>query len=87
MDKITDHKNSSNHNIYSYDQTRTTIFNLSSNKGKNNNNSCPQLTHLHNLLLMSIVRTPEKYLSNVDGKYDMIKVRTSSVNPSSTLFS
>ena len=36
---------------------------------------------------MSIVDTPEKDLSNVDRKYDMRKVRTSSVNSSSTFFS
>ena len=35
---------------------------------------------------MSIFDTPEKYLSNVDRKSDMRKVRTSSVNSSSTLF-
>ena len=39
------------------------------------------------LLLLSIVDTPEKDLPNVDWKPDMIKVRTSSVNSSSTLFS
>ena len=36
---------------------------------------------------MSIVDTPEKDFSNVDKKYDMIKVRTYSVNSSSLLFS
>ena len=47
----------------------------------------PNLTHLHNSLLMSIFETPEKDLSNVNGKYDMRKVRESTVKPSSTLFS
>ena len=36
---------------------------------------------------MSIVDAPEKHLSNVDRKSEMIKVRTSSVNSSSILFS
>ena len=36
---------------------------------------------------MSVVDTPEKDLSNVDGKSYMRKVITSSVNLSSTLFS
>ena len=36
---------------------------------------------------MSIVNTPEEDFSNVDRKYDMIKVRTSSVKSPSTLFS
>ena len=36
---------------------------------------------------MSIVYTPEKYLSNVDQKSDVIKVCESSVKSSSTLFS
>ena len=31
-------------------------------------------------LLMSIVDTPDKYLSYVEGKYDIRKVRTSSLN-------
>ena len=35
---------------------------------------------------MSIVDIPEKSLFNVEGKYDMIKVRTSWVNSSLTLF-
>ena len=42
---------------------------------------------LQNSLLMSIVDTPEKYLSKVDRKADMKKVRTSSVKSSSTLSS
>ena len=42
-----------------------------------------QLTHIHNALLMSIVDNHK----NFEGKYDRSKVRTSSVNLSSTLFS
>ena len=66
---------------------RKMIVNLGSNKVENKNNSSPQLTHPQNSLIMSIVDTPEKYLSNVEGKSDMRKVRTSSVKSSSTLFS
>ena len=62
------------------------IFNLGSKKGENNSNSTCQLRRLHNLLLMSIVDTPENYLPNVDHKSDMRKVRTSSIKSSSTLF-
>ena len=36
---------------------------------------------------MNIFDTLEKYLSSVDRKYDVIKIRTSSVKSSSTLFS
>ena len=36
---------------------------------------------------MSIIDTPEKYLSNVDRKSDLREVRTSSVKSSSTSFS
>ena len=35
---------------------------------------------------MWTIETPEKYLSNVDSKYDMRKVRTSSINLSSIVF-
>ena len=62
------------------------IFNLGSKKCENNDTSIPQLTHLLNSLLISTVDTPEKYLSNFDRKSDMRKVRTSSVNLSSTMF-
>ena len=65
---------------------RKIIVNLGSKRGKNNYNSSPQITRPHILLLMSIFDTPEKDLSNVDSKYDMRKVRTSSVKLSSTLF-
>ena len=63
------------------------IFNLGSKKFEHNNNSTCQLNHIQNSLLMSIVDTPEKYLTNVDSKSDIRKVRTHSVNSSSTLFS
>ena len=52
MSYITEHINSSNHNIHSYDQMSKFIVNLSSKKGKNNQNSSHQLTHLHNSLLL-----------------------------------
>ena len=63
------------------------IVNLGSKTGENNYNSSPQLTHLHNSLLMSIIDTPEKDLSNIDRISDMRKVLTSSVKPSSTFCS
>ena len=44
------------------------IVSLGINKDKNNDNSYPQLTLLQNYLLMGIVDTPEKDLSNVEGK-------------------
>ena len=63
------------------------IVNLGRKKGKNSNQSSPQLTRLKHSSLMSIIKTPEKYLSNVECKSDRWKARTSSVNLSSTLFS
>ena len=68
MAQISDGNNSTNHKIHSYDQTRKMIINLGSWKVKNNKNSSPQLTRLHNSLLMRIFDTPEKDLSNVEGK-------------------
>ena len=66
---------------------REIIVNLGRNKGDKNDNSSPQIYRLHNSLLISIVGNPEKYLSNVVGKADTSKVRTSSVKSYSTLFS
>ena len=53
---------------------------------KNNDTSTFQLTCLQNSLLISIFETPEKYLSNVERKHDMRRLRTSSVNSSPQLF-
>ena len=58
------------------------IVNLGSNEGKNNDKYSCQLTRIHNLLLMSIVEIPKKYLSKVDRKSDMRKLRTPSVKSS-----
>ena len=65
---------------------RKIIVNLGIKKDKNSNKLSPQLTRLQNSLLISIVENPERGLSNVEGKYDMNKSRTSSVNSSSKLF-
>ena len=85
MSHISEYINSSNQKIHSYDQMVKMIVNLVSKKIEKN--STCQLIHLKNLLLMSIVDTSEKYLPNVDRKSDMRKLRTSSVNLSSILFS
>ena len=58
------------------------IFNLGSNKVDNKDNSSRQIYCLQNSLLMSIVDTPKKGLSNVEDKYDTRKVHTSSLKPS-----
>ena len=87
MAQISEHTNSPIQKKYSYDQMIKMIVNLGSKTGENNYNSSPQLTHLHNSILMSIIDTPEKDLSNVDRISDMRKVLTSSVKPSSTFFS
>ena len=68
MVHINEHINSSNHNIHSYDQMIKMIINSGSNKCENNNKSTCQLSCLKNFLLMIIVYTPEKALSNVDQK-------------------
>ena len=46
---------------------RKMIVNLGSKKDENNGNSYPQLPRPQNSLLMIIVDTSEKYLSNVEG--------------------
>ena len=63
------------------------IVNLYGKKCKNNNNSTFQINHIQNSLLMSIVDNPENYVSNFDRKLDNRKIRKSSINSSSTLFS
>ena len=68
------------------DKTRKMIVNLGIKKGKNNNKSSPQLNRLHNSLQMSIVKTPKRDLSNIEGKYDMRKARTSLAKSSLRLF-
>ena len=55
------------------------IVNLGSKKCENNDTSNFQITGLQNSLLMSIVKTPQKDLSNIDRKYDTRKVNTSSI--------
>ena len=62
------------------------IFNLGSKKVENNENYSPQLTSLHNSILVRIFDTPYNIFSNVEGKSDIRKVHTSSINSSSTLF-
>ena len=66
MAHISERVNSSNHKMHSYDQMSKIIINLGSKKLENNNNSTCQIIRLHNLLLISIVDTPETYLQNVD---------------------
>ena len=45
------------------------IVNLSNKKCKNNNKSTGHLNQIHKSLLMSIVNTPEKYVSNICKKH------------------
>ena len=75
MAQISGHIKSSK--INPHDQMSKIIVILGSKKYKNNNNSTCQLNPLQNLLLMSIVDTPEKYVSNVDRKIYKRNVGTS----------
>ena len=59
MDQISEHNNPLDHKIHSHDQTRKMVVNISSKKCENNNNSTHQPNYLQNLLLISIVDTPE----------------------------
>ena len=62
--QISEHINSSNHKIHSYDQMRKIIVTLGSKKGNKYDDSSTKLTNIQNELLMSIVATHEKYLSH-----------------------
>ena len=78
MGHIIKHINSSNKKTHSYAQMRKILFNLGSNKQK-------KMTPTHDnspyteWVIMSIVDTPEKDLSNIDQKSDTRRVCTSSV--------
>ena len=61
------------------------MVNLGRMKGKKTGTNSCKLTHLQNLLLMIIVNTYKQDLSNFDWKYELRKVRASSVKSSSTL--
>ena len=87
IDQISEQIITLNKNKNYHDQMFKMIVNLSIKKGKNKEISSTELTCLHNSLIMSTIHTPEKGLSNVCGKYYIIKVRSSSVKSSSTLFS
>ena len=78
MSQINEYINSSNLKKY-YNKVSKMIVKLVINKGKNKDNTYPQLIRLHNSLLMSIFDTSENYLSNVEGRYDIRKVCRSSV--------
>ena len=77
MDQISEHTNSSNHKIHSRDQMFKIILNLGNNKCENNNNSKFHINHIQKSLLMSIVDTPEKNVSNVESKLYKRNVGTS----------
>ena len=62
------------------------IVKLGSNKGEKKYNSSSQLTYPYIKLLGSIVNTPGKDSSKVDGKSDTIKVQTYLIKSSSKLF-
>ena len=83
---IIEHIISSNQKNHSYDQMSKMIVNLVFKKCESDDTYSCQLTRIHDLLLLNVFDTPEKDLSNIDCKYNMIKVPTSSVNLSSTLF-
>ena len=70
MAHISEHINSSNHKIHSYDQMVKRNVNLSNNKCEDNNNSTGHLSNIQKLSLMSIFDTSKNDVSNVDRKLD-----------------
>ena len=75
MAQISEQINSSNHKMHSHDCIGKMIVNLSNKKFKKNNNSTGHLNNIQKSLLMSIVDSPEKDVSNVDKKIDKRKIR------------
>ena len=74
MDQINEQHNYTNQKVHSFDQVKTMVVNVGSEKCGNNYNSSPKISHLQNSLLMSIVLAPEKDVSCVEGKSDTSKV-------------
>ena len=66
---------------------RKIIVNLGCKNTRTTTNPHSNSINIQNLLLMSIVVTPEKDISHVDRKLDKRKIRTSSIKSSSILFS
>ena len=64
MDQISEHIKPSNQKNHSCDQMVKMIVNLSNKKLENNNNPTGYLNHIQKLLLLIIVDTSEKDLSN-----------------------
>ena len=86
MDQISQHINSTNHKIRSYDQMSKMIVRLDSNKGEKNYDPSNKISPPHNPLLMSIVETPEKDLYHGEEKEVISKVCTLWVKSYSKLF-
>ena len=63
------------------------IVNLNNNKCKNNNKSTGHINHIQKLVLLSIVDSPEKDVSNVYSKVEKRKMFTSLIKSPSTIFS
>ena len=84
MAQISEHINSLKK--HSYNNMGKMIFNLSNNKCENNKNSTGHINYIQISLLLSIVDTPEKDISNVDRKLDKRKIRTSLIKSPSKLF-
>ena len=63
------------------------IVNLGKKIWENSKNSKCHINNIHKSLLISIVDTPEKNVSNIDRGLEKRKVRTSSINSSLLLFS
>ena len=86
LDQISHHINSTNHNIYSYDQISKIIINLGKKKGDNNDKSSPKLTDLQNYLSMIIFGTPKNDVYQAKRNELTRKMCTYYVNSSSSLF-
>ena len=84
MSQIIQHTNYINHKFYSNDLMIKMIVNLVSKRVYNDENSSPRLSCLHSSLIISIVDTPENYLSRGEVKYVTSKVNTYSVKSSLT---
>ena len=82
MAQISEHINSSNQKMHSYYNMGNVTVNWSNKKCKNNNNSTGHINHIQKPLLMNIVDTPEKDVSNFDSKVDKRRIRKSLIKSS-----
>ena len=80
MYQISQHINTTNRKLHSYNQMSRKIVNLGVKKVDKNDNLFPKVMNIQNYLLMRIIYTSKKYVSNGEGNLLTRKLHASSIN-------